>query len=84
MIAPDFRKTEGLELMSAAQTFISSNYGKKTNLKHLDGQMWLNQQNEIHQVNNLRNTLINVDQCKDDVEKLTKLKDTFLQYVTKF
>ena len=84
MIAPDLRKTEGLELMSAAQTFISTNYGNKTNLKHLDGQMWLNQQNEIHQVNNLRNTLINVDQCKDDVEKLTKLKDTFLQYVTKF
>jgi hypothetical protein len=43
MIAPDFRKTEGLELINAAQTFISTNYGKKTNLKHLDGQMWLNQ-----------------------------------------
>jgi len=43
MIAPDFRKTEGLELMKEAQTFISINYGKKTSLNHLDQQMWVTQ-----------------------------------------
>ena len=40
--------------------------------------MWQNQLYEIHQVNSLRNNLIEIDQFKDDVEKLTKLKDSFL------
>ena len=64
--------------MKEAQTFISINYSKKSNINHLGEQMWQNQMYEIHQVNSLRNNLIEIDQFKDDVEKLTKLKDSFL------
>jgi hypothetical protein len=80
MFAPDFRTTKDLQLVQAAQIFISNNWGKFFDswLSMIDAQTAQKMQPYINEVNQLHNAMVGISDVKDEMQLLA-YQELFLE-----